>query len=284
MNRTARKEAIFKEDRDCVLFLDTLSSIPHRFGAKVHGYALMPNHFHLMLEAPRGNLSEVMKFVGASFTQAYNRAHDHDGPLFRGRFRNALVEDDAYWMHLLAYLHLNPVASGLARQPKDCVWTSHLAYVGAIARPDWLTTSDLLAKFGSAEAVATYVDDVGKKRRQAPANFDPERLWRAPTSAPEPTPAWSPRTPEQAIADVATVLCIREDTVLVRRRGRTPNLSAWLAVWWLHRGADLSLTEIARRLGVSRPRVGAMRDKLFEHAKKNPDARRAIESLRDVLP
>ena len=96
MNRAIRKEALFLDDDACALFLDTLAEVPDRFGARIHGFALMPDHYHLMVEVPRGNLSDVMKHVGATYTQAWNRQHAHDGPIFRGRFRNQLVEDDPY--------------------------------------------------------------------------------------------------------------------------------------------------------------------------------------------
>jgi putative transposase len=151
MNRASRRATLFHRDIDCALFLDTLSGLPKRFDARVHGYALMPNHYHLMIEVPRGNLSAFMRQLGQVFTQAYNLEHGFDGPLFRGRFKNRLVQNDDYWKHLLAYLHLNPVKGRLVTNPGDCLWTSYNAYVGKRSRPDWLTTEELLRLYGSVD-------------------------------------------------------------------------------------------------------------------------------------
>ena len=280
MNRAARKEAMFSQDAVCGLFLDAVAQVPRRFGAHIHGYALMPNHYHLMVEVPRANLSRVMRHIGATFTQAFNRQRGHDGPVFRGRFKNEVVEDDAYWMHLLAYLHLNPVKAALAPGPRDAIWTSHLGYVNPGLRPDWLRTDELLAMFGSAEALQTYVDDVQRRRREAPVGFDPDRFWAPPAGNPPPPdrPA-KLRSPDQAIADVASILGVGDAELLARRRGRTPNTGAWLAAWWLTQSTGLTQTAVAERLGVSRPRVSQLVTSLHRLARQDP----AVQALMDRL-
>ncbi|HUT78334.1 MAG TPA: transposase, partial [Polyangia bacterium] len=109
MSRGARRAPIFRDDIHCGLFLDLLSGLPERFGVDVHGYALMPNHFHLMLESGRGRISNAMAWLLSRYTVQVNRLHRWDGPLLRGRFHNRMVWHEQHWLHLLAYLHLNPV-------------------------------------------------------------------------------------------------------------------------------------------------------------------------------
>src|SRR5688572_1964032 len=94
MNRGARRAPIFVNDLTCGAFLDVLGELPERFGVVVHAYALMPNHFHLLLETPRGNLSRAMKHLEGVYSQRLNATYEWDGPLFRGRFRNEVVEDE----------------------------------------------------------------------------------------------------------------------------------------------------------------------------------------------
>ena len=113
MNRGARREAIFLDQQTCVRFLALLGTLPGRFGVRVHGYALMPNHFHLMLESTRGNLSRAMQYLSGEFVRRANARRSWDGPIFKGRFRNRVVETDAYWRDLLCYLHLNPIRAHL---------------------------------------------------------------------------------------------------------------------------------------------------------------------------
>jgi REP element-mobilizing transposase RayT len=284
MNRASGREAIFTNDATCALFLDAVAEVPERFGARIHGYALMPNHFHLLVEVPRGNLSDVMKHVGSWFTQGYNRAHQHDGPVFRGRFRNALVLDDAYWMHLLAYLHLNPVKAHLAKRPSDCLWTSHNAYVDPRQRPDWLTCDELLGLFGSVAAFEAYVEAVHLKRLEPPEGFDPERFWRSPVTEKVPQPVDSPtRTAETAIADVAELTGVPANRVLELPRGRTPNRPAWLAIWWLLRSTGLSQREVGEIVGVSRPRVSQLLKKFHRLVREDAELRKWQETLEDRL-
>lgn len=258
MNRGARREIVLGDDRTCGLFHDLLGALPARFGVRVHGYALMPNHFHLLLESERGELSQAMQHLQAAFTQAFNRLHPGwDGPLFRGRFKNQLVEDDAYWMHLLAYLHLNPVKAGLAPWLDQSRWTSHAAYLGEERRPDWLTTDELLAHFGGARAYLAYTWEVHAGRRAPPAGFDEAKLWtptrteRARPPAPPPRPLGA----EQALAQVLAITGVTEEALRANGRGARGNPARWVAAWWLQRGAGMSLREIGELLDAEVPLV-----------------------------
>jgi len=280
MNRSSRRDHLFTRDDDCLLFLAVLSDVPDRFEARIHGYALMPNHYHLLIEVPRGNLSEVMRYVGLVFTQAYNRVHGFDGPLFRGRYKNRLVQDDEYWMHLLAYLHLNPVMARLAKRPGDALWTSHAAYSGEVPRPEWLTTDDFTRRFGSVAALEEYVEGVRRKSKRPPDGFNRDQLWSVASTAEVPEvkePA--PRTFEQALQEVAKLRGVAPSDVLSRPGGRTPNVSAWLAVWWLTRATRMSQREVARRIGISRPRVSQIVNNLWRLARSHPEVREQMEAL-----
>lgn len=258
MNRGARHQVLFHDDHTCLLFLDLLDELHGRFGVRVHGYALMPNHFHLMLHTPRGNLSRAMQHLGSAFTAGINRRHPGwDGPVFRGRFKNHLVEDEAYWMHLLAYLHLNPVEARLVNHVDAARWTSHAAYVGGESCPRWLQTAELLDLFGGEEAYRGYLWEVQIGRESGPPDFDPEAFWRPTRTA--RVPVGEPPRPvmgaEEALAQVATVTGETLAGVCAAPRGPGGNPARWLAAWWLERAAGLPHEEIGRLLGASPPQV-----------------------------
>lgn len=260
MNRGARHEVILGSGVTNSAFLTILGDLPDRFGVNIHGYALMPNHFHLMLESTRGNLSQAMQHLQARFTQVLNAMHaGWDGPIFRGRFKNQLVEDDAYWRHLLAYLHLNPVAAKLAPWLDQTHWTSHAAYVGDERAPDWLTTHELLDLFGDVENYANYVWELHVGRRQAPPGFDEGALWaprrsaRLPVSPPSPPP--NLLSPDEALAQVCAMTGADLDGLREARRGSRGNPPRWLAAWWLEHGAGLAQSEIAQLLWADVPQV-----------------------------
>ncbi len=277
MNRFARRDPRISSDAIAAMYLRALAEVPERFGARIHGYALMPNHYHLMLEVPRGNISEVMHHVGGRFTRDYNRALGHDGPLFRSRFKNEVVDSGAYWMHLLAYLHLNPVAARLALRPQDCVWTSHLAYIGATAAPEWLTTDELLDMFGSRDELLHYVDDVRRKRVQAPDGFDPDRFWMPATANPR---VRAPRREdvlpaEVAMRQVAEVTATADPTA-------TPTPVRWLTAWWLRRAAALSMADVGRTLRVSPQRAHVLVRKAELRAASDADFAEWVARLETV--
>jgi REP element-mobilizing transposase RayT len=90
MNRGDRREPIFRDDADRRRFLSTLGEACGKTGWQVHALCLMPNHFHLVVETPRGNLVAGMKWFLGTYTGRFNRRHKLFGHLFSGRYR-ALV-------------------------------------------------------------------------------------------------------------------------------------------------------------------------------------------------
>ena len=62
-SRGNERKDIFKSRRDREKFLDYLQSATQRYGAVIHCYCLMSNHYHLLLETPQGNLSQIMQHI-----------------------------------------------------------------------------------------------------------------------------------------------------------------------------------------------------------------------------
>jgi putative transposase len=253
MNRGARREPVFLRDDDCRFFLAQLAELPTRFGLKVHAYALLPNHFHLLLESTRGQLSEGMSFLQSSYAHMLNTAHGWDGPVFKGRFRSRMVDDDAWWLHLLAYIHLNPVRSHLARSPETARWTSHEAYLRPEFCPPWLTTADLLADFGSRSALEAYVDDVRVGRETGPQGFDAKRLWGPKRASPPPPDEVlmarpRPLTLDEAWDAVTRVTGQPQAQLRQGRPGRNVDRARWVAAWWLVEATHLSQRAVAEAL------------------------------------
>ena len=161
---------IFRDDRDRHRYIDALEEGCGRFGMMVHAYCLMPNHYHLLIETPRGNLSQSVGWLQTTYSIRFNRRHGRCGHLLQGRFKAHLIEADTYARELVRYIHLNPV------RPKDKRavippgrrtrldrhrWSSHRAYAGMDAAPDWLSL-DYLGYWGRTRRRAhrAYVADV----------------------------------------------------------------------------------------------------------------------------
>ncbi len=148
------KQDIFRDDGDRQFFLDLLGAAVERFAWIVTAYALMPNHFHLLIQLTLETLSKGMQWLNGQYAQAFNQRHGHVGHLFQGRFNAPLVEKETYFLEVLRYVVLNPVRAGIVTQPEDYVWSSHRAVLGYAPAPQWLAVDDVLVQFGSERELA----------------------------------------------------------------------------------------------------------------------------------
>ena len=145
--RGNEKKSIFKNDKDYERFLLYVEAAVERYGAVVHAYCLMNNHYHLLVQTPRANLPEVMQYVNGSYTTYVNTKRQRVGHLFQGRYKAILVDADTYAQELSRYIHLNPVRAGMVRKPEDYPWSSYRYYAGKDKSPRWLTLKFILDYF-----------------------------------------------------------------------------------------------------------------------------------------
>lgn len=158
-SRGNEQKDIFKSQRDREKFLEYLESATTRYGAVIHAYCLMNNHFHLLVETPEGNLSEIMRHINGAYTTYFNVKRKRTGHLLQGRYKAILVEADEYLVELSRYIHLNPVRVGIVEKPEQYPWSSYLSYTGHSKPPAWLRTDFILGCF------AKQVDDAREKYR-----------------------------------------------------------------------------------------------------------------------
>ena len=146
MSRGNEQKEIFKSRRDREQFLGYLETATTRYGAVFHSYCLMNNHYHLLLETPEGNLSQIMRHINGAYTTYFNTKRKRAGHLFQGRFKAILIEADEYALELSRYIHLNPVRAGMVETPVTYEWTSYSAYVGLRQTEDWNSSGIWLAE------------------------------------------------------------------------------------------------------------------------------------------
>ena len=115
MNRGRRGESVFLEKQDYSMFVELLKEVVDMYKVRVAAYALIPNHYHLLIQTPGGDLARCMRHLNGIYTQRFNRAHHCDGQLFGGRYKSILVDADSYLLELVRYIHRNPLEAGLER-------------------------------------------------------------------------------------------------------------------------------------------------------------------------
>ena len=147
-SRGNERKAVFKSKRDREKFLEYLESATQRYDARIHAYCLMDNHYHLLLETPSGNLSQIMRHINGAYTTYFNVKRRRSGHLFQGRYKAILVEMDEYAKELSRYLHLNPVRAKMVQTPEAYAWSSYRYYIGRQKPAKWLCRDFILGYFG----------------------------------------------------------------------------------------------------------------------------------------
>ena len=143
------RQVIFHDEYDWKYFQECFSVAVDHNGWLCHSYCLMSNHYHMLIETPRPNLSKGMKYVNGRYAQYFNRRYKRVGHVFQGRFAGVLVEKERYLMELCRYIVLNPVRAEMVDTAKDWHWSSYRALAGLVDKPEWLTVNWLLGCFGS---------------------------------------------------------------------------------------------------------------------------------------
>jgi REP element-mobilizing transposase RayT len=162
MNRGIDHARIF-DDVASDIFLAELRAACEQHRVQLHGYCLLPSHYHLLLFTPEGGLSAAKQQLAGRFTQAVNRCRNRDGPLFRGRFHSVAINDDAHLAKVSQYIHLNPVEARLVARPEEWRWSSAGAYLGLADKPDWLHIGTILEMFGPTNPEAAYAQYLREK-------------------------------------------------------------------------------------------------------------------------
>ena len=128
------EQEIFKEAEDYKMLLDMVKKYKEEYGFKLYAYALLPNHFHLLLELSgrqkdEKGISAIMHDLNSSYTKYFNGKYARKGHLFKERFRATLVEKQPFLIKVAAYIHLNPQRLNLVSDAKDYPYTSYHFYL-----------------------------------------------------------------------------------------------------------------------------------------------------------
>lgn len=122
----------------------------------IHAWCLMRNHFHILLSerAPNGISNFLMK-VNVGYAKYFNEKYKRSGTLFQGRTKKVLIESDGHYLHILNYIHLNPLdyhptstawrtqtirdASSALKYLDSYRWSSYLDYASTENFPSIIT-------------------------------------------------------------------------------------------------------------------------------------------------
>jgi len=150
MVRGIERGKVFRIDEDRNHFLERLGGILEETNTRCYAWALIPNHFHLLLRTGSVPISTVMRRLLTGYAVWFNRRHRRSGHLFQNRFKSILCQEDLYLLELVRYIHLNPIrarlvedVSGLGRFP----YSGHTVLLGK-RKNTWQDTQLVLGMFG----------------------------------------------------------------------------------------------------------------------------------------
>ena len=260
------REDIFRDDEDRATFLDLLGREIAQQRWRLYAYCLMDNHYHLLIETPEPNLTRGMRRLNQVYTQRFNRRHRRVGHVLQGRYKAIVVDKDGYLKELIRYVVLNPVRAKRVRLPERWAWSSYRATAGLSAAPPWLAVDEVRGQFGGSGAVYRRFVAQGVGLPSVWASLQGQ-MWlgdeefrdkmqrhlggkrSADVSRAQREPARP--TPDELLARVAKALGLPHSAVLDRGHAQAYRC----AVYLLRRVANEPIGKVARRAGISAPRV-----------------------------
>lgn len=155
--RGNERKKIFLTRKDYEKFLSYLTDALHKFGMVLHPFVLMANHYHLVVESPKANLSSFMHTLNSAYTTYFNIKRGRSGHLFQGRYKAFVIDKDHYLLELSRYIHLNPVRAGMAERPEEYPYSSLRPYL--FPKEESIVFRDLIW------------DMISKERKKAPQRY-----------------------------------------------------------------------------------------------------------------
>lgn len=156
-NRTNNSEILFRSNDNYGYFIKKYRYYMDKYFDTI-GYCLMPTHYHFLVKikepeqltnevsdvqhlADVGHLSQsieqlevsslissAMQTLQSSYTKAINKMYQRHGSLFQAHYKAKLIDNDSYLITLLAYIHQNPLRTGIVDKPEEWHYSSYLDY------------------------------------------------------------------------------------------------------------------------------------------------------------
>jgi REP element-mobilizing transposase RayT len=270
---------------------------------RVHAYVLMSNHFHLIVETPKGNLSEFMRHFNISYTAAFNRRHKRVGHLYQGRFKAIVIDADNYLLELSRYVHLNPVRLRSYKTKTDAEkirdvekyrWSSLGGYLAASQKEFWVTYDIVLGYVGESRrkygmfmmegiqrGYATPWEDVKGQTVLGEEDFV-ERIkgrMKKPGSKREQSGIRQLESiePSAVLREVVRCLRLREEQLLGKRTGHRDERGMALELMYRYCGA--SQARIGKLVGLDYTLVSRERKRLRERIESEKGLKKTLREI-----
>jgi putative transposase len=148
--RGIERREIFRDQADRKEFLSRLNLVLQQTHTKCYAWALIPNHFHLLLKTGKVPIATVMQKLLSGYAGWFNRRYRRSGHVFQNRYKSILCQEEVYLKELVRYIHLNPLRAGLVEDLQSLdqyPYAGHGVLIGK-AKKNWQTIEPVLLFFG----------------------------------------------------------------------------------------------------------------------------------------
>ena len=154
--RGIERRDVFNDDHDRQLFVVRFVSLLSETGVRCYAWALLSNHFHLLLMPTSTPLSHFMRRLLTGYAVSFNRRNKRAGHLFQNRYKSIVCEEEPYLLELVRYIHLNPLRAGMVASLEELdlyPWTGHAVLLGH-RQLRGQETDPILERFGKSVSTA----------------------------------------------------------------------------------------------------------------------------------
>ena len=155
--RGVNQQNIFEEEADFNKLKEIISTVKEDLKFEIYAYCFMSNHVHIVLKEKNiGDISQIMKRVLTKYARWYNIKYGRSGALIANRYKSVPVEINEYFLHLIRYVHQNPIKAGIVEKCKDYTYSSFVEYI----KEKEITDTNFLLQMISREELINYHEEL----------------------------------------------------------------------------------------------------------------------------
>lgn len=280
------RRKIFLDDSDYRFYLEKIRFYAEKYDLTFHACCLMPNHVHFLVRRGKVPLSKFMQGLQLSITTHFNKKYNKVGHLFQGRYKAILCDEEAYFLELVRYIHLNPIRAKIVSRLNDYRWNSHHAFRG---RKEWdfIATEFVLAQTGGLKNYLRFMNDGVEEGYREDLHDVKEQLYlgdsrfveKVESLAHTPAfPVWNVSLSELA-HEVEKHCQLNEGSLRSPSRSRGLTLARNWLLYLNHSLAKFSHRELSVFLGRDPSRISRQWNGFLERLQNNSDLRAEGERL-----
>jgi len=182
-NQGVYKANIFATILEKEKFLNIVCKACDTYHITLHDYCIMDNHYHLLLETKRENLSYFMRQINGNYAIYFNRKQERSGPLWKGRYKSWYIVHEEYLEYTIKYIEYDPIKANLSFFPADYPYTLCAAILGTEAIVPCAQKSILIKNYTERELKHFLQSDLTKDELGALEDEKRKKVTKSKTGA-----------------------------------------------------------------------------------------------------